>query len=53
MVKLDIEVTVPSGPCFFRKKLETSVRKKVDRRIEATVEERVRVASHRIVGHRS
>lgn len=29
MMKLDVEVTVLSGPCFFREKLETSVRKEV------------------------
>lgn len=39
MVKVDIEVTVFSGPCFFREKLGTSVRKKVGRKAEGTGEE--------------
>lgn len=38
MVKVDIEVTVLSGPCFFREKLGTSVRKKVGRKAESTEE---------------
>lgn len=40
MVKLDTEVTVLSGPCFFREKLETFMRKKVGGRAKATGEKR-------------
>lgn len=53
MVKLDTEVTVLSGPCFFREKLETFIRKKVGGRAKATGEKREWPATEQRDGHRS